>query len=113
MDAIMIALLKVMPFVSAFAAGGGALDTTVKWIGGIGGAIVAIFLIVGLIKDGIGLATGSGDSSILKVISKALFLILIIGLIFAAQQYDKLGATGQKAANKIVDAVDGEINNAL
>lgn len=105
-------VLKYLPFCTAFAANG-TMTKIVKWAAGIGGGIVAIFLIISLAKDGIGLAKGSGDSSVLKIIGKALFLILIIGLIYLAMSYDSLGKKAKNIANKGVNTVNTEINNAL
>lgn len=106
-------VLKYLPFCTAFAEGSGTMSTIVTWAAGIGGGIVALFLIISLAKDGIGLAKGSGDSSILKIIGKALFLILIIGLIYLAVNYNDLGNKAQNIANKGVGIVNNEVNNAL
>ena len=65
-------VLKYLPFCTAFAAGSTTMGKIVGWAAGIGGGVVALFLIISLAKDGIGLAKGSGDSSILKIIGKAL-----------------------------------------
>ena len=112
-----IALMKYMPMIGAFAdtatTTNGTMDGIVKWVAGIGGGIVAVFLIISLAKDAIGIAKGSGDSSIMKVIGKALFLILIIGLIFLAMNYSSLGGTAGDIANKGIDVVDKEVNSAL
>ena len=112
-----IALMKYMPMIDAFAAPAkqtsGTMDNIIGWVAGIGGGIVAIFLIISLAKDGIGIAKGSGDSSIMKVIGKALFLILIIGLIYLAVNYDTIGDKAEKIANTGIDKVDTEVQNAL
>lgn len=105
-------IAKFLPIVNSYAASNGTLSSIVKWVAGIGGGIVAIFLIVSLVKDGIGLAKGSGDSSILKIIAKALFLILIIGLIFLAQNYDSLGEKANGIAGKTINTVGDEVNTA-
>ena len=105
-------VLKYLPFCTAFAENT-TMSTIVTWAAGIGGGVVALFLIIALAKDGIGLAKGSGDSSILKIIGKALFLILIIGLIYLAVNYDSLGDKAQNIANKGVNIVNNEVNGAL
>ena len=105
-------VLKYLPFCTAFAASG-TMGKIVQWAAGIGGGVVALFLIISLAKDGIGLAKGSGDSSILKIIGKALFLILIIGLIYLAVNYDSLGNKAKNIADKGVNTVDTEVNKAL
>lgn len=106
-------VLKYLPFCTAFAAGSSTMSKVVGWAAGIGGGVVALFLIISLAKDGIGLAKGSGDSSILKIIGKALFLILIIGLIYLAVNYDSLGNKAKNIADKGVNTVDTEVNKAL
>ena len=105
-------VLKYLPFCTAFAAGG-TMGKIVSWAAGIGGGVVALFLIISLAKDGIGLAKGSSDSSILKIIGKALFLILIIGLIYLAVNYESLGKKAESIADKGVNTVDTEVNKAL
>ena len=105
-------VLKYLPFCTAFAANT-TMGKIVGWAAGIGGGVVALFLIISLAKDGIGLAKGSSDSSILKIIGKALFLILIIGLIYLAVNYDSLGNKAKDIADKGVNTVDTEVNKAL
>lgn len=105
--------LKYLPFCTAFAAGSGTMSKIVSWAAGIGGGVVALFLIISLAKDGIGLAKGSGDSSILKIIGKALFLILIIGLIYLAVNYDSLGNKAKNVADKGTNILDTELDKAL
>lgn len=110
---------KFLPFIYAFAdktakdAGAaesnGTLNSIISWVAGIGGGIVAIFLIISLVKDGVGMAKGSGDNSILKIISKALFLILIIGLIFVAVKYHTWGEKAQSVASTGINKVDSEL----
>ena len=110
---------KFLPFINAFAtedAGDAKTSTTlnsiISWVAGIGGGIVAIFLIISLVKDGVGMAKGSGDSSILKIISKALFLILIIGLIFVAVKYHTWGNTAKGIADSGLNKINNEIDTA-
>lgn len=113
MSFLSVFALKYLPFCTAFAAGNSTMSKIVSWAAGIGGGVVALFLIISLAKDGIGLAKGSGDSSILKIIGKALFLILIIGLIYLAVNYDSLGNKAKNVADKGTNILDGEIDNAL
>lgn len=89
------------------------MTTVLTWAGTFAGGVVALFLIIGLVQDGIGYAKGSGDASVLKIVGKVLFLILIIGLIYAAVSYDALGQKGQAVANKVIDHANTEINQAL
>lgn len=99
-----------MPFIVASAAQGTPTVTTpplvgtiLGYVGGIGGGIVAIFLIVSLVKDAIAYANGNGSNSIWKIIGKVLFLILMIGLIFLAMNYGVLGNTAKGIAEKVTN----------
>ena len=116
MTSLYLALVKLFPFIDGFAAGklteNNTLSQIVGWVAGIGGGIVAIFLVVSLVKDGVGLAKGSGDSSILKIIAKAIFLLLIIGLIFVAVNYFALGKSASNVASKTVSTITSEANKA-
>jgi hypothetical protein len=77
----------------------------------IGGAILAIFLIVGIVKDGIAYAKGGG--SIFPIIGKALFLILCIGLIFLALQYKNIGNKAATLAEKGINIIETEVRKAV
>lgn len=106
-------LLTYLPMVTAFAESNGTMDKIVKWAGSFAGGVVALFLIIGLVKDGIGYAQGSGDASVLKIVGKVLFLILIIGLIYTAVSYDTLGDKGKNVADKVITNANTEVNQAL
>lgn len=116
---IMFEMYKVLPFIGASATGTGTTDgngtmkTIVGWVGGIGGGIVAIFLIISLIKDGIALAKGGGDASPLKIAGKVIFLIVILGLIGLAINYSQLTGVGNSLANKGLKIANSEIGSAL
>lgn len=102
---------KILPFTLAFAATeNGFMTNLVQWAAGIGGGIIAVFLIVSLVKDGIEFAKGQGSVSIFKIIGKALFLILIIGLIFLAVNYNSLGTTASDLGNDVINIVNNEAN---
>ena len=106
----------LLPFGVVFAAdpnGPGIMQTVISWVAGLGGGIVAIFLVVSLVKDGIGFAKGDGNSSIWKIVGKALFLILIIGLIYLATNYDDLGKKSSSIADNAINQVESESNNIL
>ena len=83
----------------------------VQWAAGIGGAIIAIFLIIAIAKDGIAYAKTGG--SVLPIIGKVLFLILCIGLIFLAVNYAPLGNKAAEIAGTGVDIVGSEAGNIL
>lgn len=107
---------RLIPFGIVFAAdpsGPGIMQTVIGWVAGLGGGIVAIFLVVSLVKDGIGFAKGDGNSSIWKIVGKALFLILIIGLIYLATNYDSLGKKSSSIADNAINQVESESNNIL
>lgn len=111
-------LLKFLPFVMAFAKQATTtqpsfMSKVISWVAGLGGGIVAIFLIVSLVKDGIEYAKGQGSVSIWKILGKALFLILIIGLIFLAVNYEDLGNKAKDIGNSAVNTVNNEINTIL
>lgn len=111
-------LLKFLPFVMAYAANTTVtqpsfISKIIGWAAGLGGGIVAIFLIVSLVKDGIEFAKGQGSVSIWKILGKALFLILIIGLIFLAVNYQSLGNKASNIGNDAVNAIDTEMNTIL
>ncbi|MBQ8218185.1 MAG: hypothetical protein IJZ79_02675 [Bacilli bacterium] len=89
------------------------MDKVLGWAAGIGGAIIAIFLIVSLVKDGIEFAKGQGSVSIWKILGKAIFLILIIGLVFLATNYKTLGNTAKGIGDKAINTVNNEINVIL
>lgn len=107
---------KLLPFFVTFAedpSGPGIMAKVIGWVAGLGGGIVAIFLVVSLVKDGIGFAKGDGNSSIWKIVGKALFLILIIGLIYLATNYDSLGKKASSVADKGINQVESESNTIL
>ena len=108
---------RLFPLITAFAnatPGNSTFITKlVGWAAGIGGGIVAVFLIVALVKDGIEFAKGQGSVSIWKILGKAIFLILIIGLIFLATNYKSLGNTAKSVGNKAIKTVNTEVNNVL
>ena len=118
MNAIIMLLIKYCPFLVAFAEGAtiqtpGFIDKVVGWSAGLGGGLVAVFLIVSLVKDGIQFAKGQGSVSIWAILGKALFLILIIGLIFLALNYSTLGNTAKNIGDKGINSVVNETNKIL
>ncbi len=87
------------------------MTRVVQWAAGIGGAIVAIFLIISIAKNGIAYAKGGGSP--LPIIGKVLFLILCIGLIFLAVNYSSLGNEAATIPDGAVDIVDSEASSFL
>ena len=113
MASIYALLINLSPVVTAAASGSSSfIGTMVKWAGSIGGGLVAIALIISLVKDGIGLAKGSGDSSIFKIIGKALTLIVVLGLVGLAINYTSLQNTGKNVGNRVIKTVNTELKNA-
>lgn len=99
-------LAKFLPFMAVAADADVVVPdivaTILKYVAGIGGGIVAIFLIVSLVKDAISYASG-GSGSVWKIIGKVLFLILIIGIIFLALNWQALGNTASDIGSNILD----------
>jgi hypothetical protein len=83
----------------------------VGWAAGAGGAVLAVFLIIGIVKDGIAYAKGGG--SVLPIIGKVLFLLLCIGLIYFAVSYATTGEIFKGLAGKVVNEVNKEANTLL
>lgn len=104
--------LQVCPVVTAFAADanksseGSFVGNVVKWVGGIGGGLVAIALIISLVKDAIDMSKGGGNASPVKIVGKALLLVLVLGLIGLATQYDNLTSKGKTVGNIIVNETE-------
>lgn len=88
------------------------MSGVVKWAAGIGGGLIALFLIVSIVKNAVGYAKGSGSSSIFKIIGEALFLILLIGLIFIAVRYTTLGNSASGIAQQGVTLVEQQAQQA-
>lgn len=93
-------------FMDGAALGGSILS----WVAGIGGALVATFMIISIIKDAFQFVKGSGQVSIVGLISKVLILVLMIGLIAIAATpnglFTQLGNTlATKGTNLINNTV--------
>lgn len=112
--AAVLAVITINAGVFAFADGEPKENTfmsgVVQYVGGIGGALVGIFLIVSIVKDGIAFAKGGGQVSPFKIVGKVLFLILMIGLIYLAINYNSLGKTAQGIGNNVVNEVNNQVN---
>lgn len=110
-------LMQFMPFVVANAAPSitesNFINNLIGWGAGIGGGIIALFLIVALVKDGIEFAKGQGSVSIWKILGKVVFLVLIIGLIFLAVNYKSLGDAASRVGNEALNIVNDEVNTFL
>ena len=59
------------------------MSHTMSWMIGVSAGIIALFLIVSIVKDGMEYAKGYGDG-IFKILVKVIFMMIIIGLIFVA-----------------------------
>lgn len=111
---LMSAVYKAMPVALEIADNvteNSFMTRVVQWAAGIGGAIVAIFLIVSIVKDGIAYTKGGGSP--LPIIGKVLSLLLCIGLIFLAVNYASLGNKAATIAGSGVDIVESEAGNLL
>jgi len=91
--------------------GAGTIAKIVAWGGGLAAGIVALFLMYGIAKDGWDYAKGQG--SVFKILGKVLFLILCIGIIILAINYDKLGNKFAKLAEKGIDVVATEASDVF
>lgn len=80
---------------------------------GIGAAVVAVFMIYHIVKEGIQFAKGQGSSSIWSIIGKVIFLIFLIGLIFVAGNYVSIGKQAQTIGNKSINIINNEVTNML
>lgn len=89
----------------------GIFDGLLSTVAIIGGALVAIALIISIVKDAMGYIKGSGSNSIGKIIGKVLLLIVMIGIIAVAGSMKNgsggfmgLGKTAAEKAEHVVDA---------
>lgn len=73
-------------------------DNILAWAGGIGSALISVFLIFSLVKDAFSYVKGSGQVSMGKIISKVLVLIICIGLAALAMS-GSLSKIGKQFAN--------------
>lgn len=102
------------PFVVSFADHESKIiDGVVQYGGSIAAGIVAIFLMISIVKDAVGYAKGSGNSSVLKIVGKVIFMIIMLGLIYLAISYKDLGKKGQDLSNKGFDIVNDVTDNGL
>ena len=69
-------------------------------------------MIYSIVKDGLDYAKGNGSNSILKIVGKVLFLILLIGLVYVAMNYDNLGKKAQKVGDQAINVVESGLNDA-
>ena len=93
------------------------LSKLVSWFAGICAAIIALFLLYGIMKDGIELAKGSGSGSIWKIVGKVLTLVIMIGFIWVvANGYSRtgtLGSAGETIGNKLTTVTNGVAQQIL
>lgn len=124
MNLLMTLLIKYCPFLVAFAneaaAGTGVqvqtpsfINNILGWVAGLGGGIIAIFIVVSLVKDGIEYSKGQGSTSIWKILGKVLFLLIILGLIFLATNYSSLGNTAKNIGNNGINVITNETNKLI
>ena len=82
------------------------------YIVGIGGALVAGFLIVSLVKDAFQYAKGNGSVSVAKIIGKVVFIGVMIAIIILVANWrnSSLVTLGNTLANKGVGLVNEVAN---
>lgn len=79
----------------------------------IAGGLIACFLIYSIAKDAFEFAKGQGTGSVWKIIGKVLFLILCIGLIFLAQNWQSLGDKAKSIGEGGLNIVEGGLNEIV
>lgn len=89
------------------------MKNLVTWAGTVAGALIAIFLIYSIAKDAFGYIKGSGDASIFKIITKVIFLMLCVGLIVVAQNYQDWMNKAANVANSAIDVIDNVANEII
>lgn len=123
---IMVHIMQYCPFIITLANNQvtGATDVTeintpsflsnaLGLAAGIGGALIAIFLIYCLVRDGLDFAKGQGSGSIWKIIGKTIFLIIILGLIYVATAYNSLGNKAKTIGNNGINTITNEVDDLL
>ena len=117
---VFAAVMKIYGAVALLLAAGGSgdapstnsfVDGIVKWAASFGAGIIAVILIVAIIKEGLTYAKGNGGS-LWSLVGKVLVLILMIGLIFLAQNYSKLGQSAQKVGEGALNVVTKQAEEA-
>ena len=58
------------------------MSHTMSWALSMSAGIIALFLVVSIVKDGMEFARGYAEGGIVKILGKAVFLIVIVGLVF-------------------------------
>lgn len=100
-----------MNVVLAAVMAGSVISKIVSWGAGLAAGIVALFLMYAIAKDGYEYAKGQG--SVFKILGKALFLILCIGIIILAINYEKIGNKFSQLANTGIDIVATEASDVF
>lgn len=58
------------------------MSHTMSWMLSMSAGIIALFLVVSIVKDGMEFARGYGEGGIGKILGKAVFLLVVVGLVF-------------------------------
>ena len=58
------------------------MSHTMSWMLSMSAGIIALFLVVSIVKDGMEFARGYGEGGIAKILGKAVFLLVVVGLVF-------------------------------
>lgn len=89
----------------------------VATLGAWGAGALALVLIWSLVKEGIAYGKGSGSGSLWGIIGKALTLILMLGIIYLAINYDTaLNSTATDFGDKLINVTNKvvtEVENGL
>ena len=101
---------EVMPLAGGTAS---TMSNLVKWAGTIAGGLIAVFLIYSIAKDAFGYIKGSGDASMFKIVTKVIFLMLCVGLIVVAQNYQSWMNQAAGIANSGINLINNAANEVL
>lgn len=107
----MYGLISMLPI---FAIGDTVTENWLPIVGTVAGGIVAIILIISIVKDTLQYIKGGG-TGIGKIIGKAVFLLLMIGLIIFASTYgsvQELGGSLQQSGTGLLNTVVSDIGVA-
>ena len=91
--------------------GGSSISGVVSGAGTVAGAIVAVIMIVMLVRHGMEYAQGQGNIG--KMVIDVLVLLLMIGLIAVAMNWESLQSGFEGIANGGVDVVEDAANTIL
>lgn len=105
-------LLTVTP-TAAPAAGGGTVASIVSKVITVVAGIFAIIMVIGIAKSGIELKKGNGSGSYVKIVVEIVVFILLLGAIYMAANYEKLGKSASNVVDKGVQVIETNVEDVL